>query len=179
MADLLLLDVGSGPDSVAAQFFDDFEVTRLDGDAALDPDVVHDITKPFPDEHQGIYDLVFCSHVLEHVPWSKVIQTVEHLRSALKKGGELWIIVPALEWAAHQIMLDEPSPTLNSFLYGAQTNPWQLHQSGFTLNLLRLVMAQTGLTIKQAYQTPFQIDMDGKKYEAKQNIVIGMRWSDD
>lgn len=46
---------------------------------------------PFKDE---TFDLVYASHVLEHVPWYQVRQTLQEWRRILKRGGRLEIWVP-------------------------------------------------------------------------------------
>jgi SAM-dependent methyltransferase len=50
---------------------------------------------PIPD---NTYDLVFASHVLEHIPWYRTQFALSEARRILKPGGELEIYVPDFEW---------------------------------------------------------------------------------
>ena len=50
---------------------------------------------PFPD---STYDLVFASHVLEHVPWYRINAALTETFRVLKEGGELEIYVPDFEY---------------------------------------------------------------------------------
>ena len=171
-----VLDIGSGPNSVASITFAGAEVLRLDVDPELNPDVVHDITKPFPEDLHNTFDAIYCSHVLEHIPRAEVINTLKNLVAPLKPGGELWVIVPAMEWAARELLKDTPSPVVVPFIYGGQSNEWQYHKCGFTLNLLRQLFVLAGFVPRQAYQSPFTITSGDKDFPALQNIVIGMKY---
>lgn len=176
----LILDVGSGAESVAARMFEGTTVVRLDADKELDPDYVHDITQPLPPDLHNKFDMVFLSHVLEHLPFRQVTPVLKNLMEALKPGtGEIWVIVPALEWAAKEIAKDKPSPVLIWFLYGSQDNDYQFHKCGFTLYQLRAMMEYAGYVTRQAYQTQFalQFEHEGelKALPALQNIVVGLR----
>lgn len=177
----LVLDVGSGEGSVADIIFDDVTVVRMDIDSELKPDYVHDITKPLPLDLWGKFDIVYLSHVLEHLPYKQVLPTLTNLFKALKPEiGEMWVIVPALEWAAKEIAKDNPSPVLMGFLYGSQSNEYQYHKAGFTLNQLRYLMEAAGMYTRRAYQSAFTItnsSPDGtvKEYPSTQNIVVGLR----
>lgn len=177
----LVLDVGSGEGSVAGVIFEDVTVVRMDIDPELNPDYVHDITKPLPLDLRDKFDIVYLSHVLEHLPYKQVLPTLKNLYQALKPGtGEMWVIVPALEWAAKEIAKDQPSPVLMGFLYGSQSNEWQYHKCGFTLNQLRLLMESTGMYTRRAHQSAFIITLDApdgtsKEFPSTQNIVVGLR----
>lgn len=46
---------------------------------------------PFAD---NTYDLVFASHVLEHVPWYRTVSALQEVFRVLKVGGELEVYVP-------------------------------------------------------------------------------------
>lgn len=182
-----VLDVGSGPDSVAKGVLEsigltNLEVTRLDGSKKVHPDIVHDIRKPFPSELKGAFDIVYASHVLEHIDRDKVVQTAKEIASCVRNGGEVWFVVPSMEWAAKQIMDEHDTIGVQAVIYGGQDNPWQYHKVGFTLNALRYVAeTECGLIVRRAVQSPLFIRKAGKDYDALQNIVVGMRydWTED
>jgi SAM-dependent methyltransferase len=46
---------------------------------------------PIPDD---TYDLVFASHVLEHLPWYRTVTALREIARILKPGGEIEIYVP-------------------------------------------------------------------------------------
>ena len=49
--------------------------------------------EPFPFK-ENTYDLVFASHVLEHVPWYRTDAALREARRVLKPGGHLQVFVP-------------------------------------------------------------------------------------
>ena len=57
---------------------------------------VHDLTSEldFYDTHQGGFDYVIMSHVLEHFPKSEIITQLQRLKNILKPGGALIVMVP-------------------------------------------------------------------------------------
>lgn len=181
MPKLNILDVGSGPDSVARTVFDEHEneltVVRMDADPEVHPDYVQSITETFPSELHDRFDIVFCAHVLEHIERQGVIPAMQHLASAVKPGGELWIIVPSLEFVANDIYLRGGlHPGIQPMLYGSQENEYQYHKCGFTLVNLRQLVAAVGLVPRKAYHAPFTITFEkGEDAVALQNICIGMK----
>ena len=56
-------------------------------------DYVYDAGKPLPFE-DNTFDLVYASHVLEHIPWYKVEEVVKEWVRILKPGGVLEVWVP-------------------------------------------------------------------------------------
>lgn len=179
MAEIDLLDIGSGPESAARKYFPNAKITRLDADDELKPDVVHDITKPFPTELQGSFDVVYASHVLEHIARLDILPTIDNMASGLRNMGELWVMVPSLEWAASEVLKDQPSPVVQAVIFGSQNNEFQYHKTGYTLYALRGLLQRAGLIIRQAYQGVFFIEMESAVYAARQNIVVGMRYDQE
>ncbi|HEY8902561.1 MAG TPA: methyltransferase domain-containing protein [Chthoniobacterales bacterium] len=55
-----------------------------------------DLTKPLPFE-DGTFDVVYSSHVLEHIPRQRVPALLREMARILKPGGILRIVVPDLE----------------------------------------------------------------------------------
>lgn len=178
---LKILDIGSGPESVAAIVFKDEEkeITRLDANADLNPDVVHDITTPLPAELCDRFDIVYCSHVMEHIDRLKVLPTLQNLSRALRDRGELWVVVPSLEWVAREILNGRDGLHIQGHIFGGQATPWDYHRVGFTLLGLRQSLEVVGLVTRKAYQSPFEIEVsinDQKHiYHCLQNVVIGAR----
>jgi len=73
--------------------------TRLPGFETLDiigrrnVDYVYDAAKPLPFK-DNTFDLIYASHVLEHIPWYKVKEVLKEWVRILKPGGVLEVWVP-------------------------------------------------------------------------------------
>lgn len=182
-----VLDVGSGPESVAKVALEgigleNLEVTRLDASPDVNPDILHNITEPLPEELHGAFDIVYCSHVLEHIESSKVVQAAVNVTRAVRNGGEVWFLVPSLEWAATEVIKERDHQGVQLVLFGSQDNPWQYHKCAFTLNALRyMAEVHCGLIVRRAHQAVLLIRRAGAEFQALQNIVVGMRydWQED
>ncbi len=61
-----------------------------------DVDIVADIRKKLPIE-DDTYDLVYMSHVLEHIEWYKTKDVLHELYRIIRKGGSLEIFVPDID----------------------------------------------------------------------------------
>jgi predicted SAM-dependent methyltransferase len=172
-----VLDVGSGLESAAGVVLEHLnpDVVRLDVNPKCNPDILHDITNPFPEGLQDSFDVVYVSHVLEHIDRDQVITVLKNVIACLKDGGEIWLLVPSMEWAAEQVMHGRDHAGIQLALYGGQQNPNDYHRSGFTLNALRFMVESQGLFVRKAYTAPFLLGIYGKEYQALQNIVIAIR----
>jgi len=73
--------------------------SRLPGFETLDivggpnVDYVYDAAKPLPFK-DNTFDLIYASHVLEHIPWYKTEEVLKEWVRILKPGGQLEIWVP-------------------------------------------------------------------------------------
>ena len=170
-----VLDVGCGESTHADWFADrgELDVVRLDADPDNKPDVVHDITLPFPDDLVGSFDIVFASHVLEHVPYRQAMTVLRHIKSACKPGGELRIYVPSMEWAAQEILSGKETFGLMGLIWGGQADPWDNHYCGFTRRSLANAMMNVGCVDVKVGESGIVVVIDGKHYDAKQIIGIG------
>lgn len=68
---------------------------------------------PFPDDH---FDLVYASHVLEHIPWYLTVDALKEAHRVLKKSGAIEVHVPdftksVYAWIDRQ-PLDDWIPTI-------------------------------------------------------------------
>ena len=89
---MLSLDIGCGQKRLGT--------LGMDITPGPNVDVVHDMTQlpwPFPNEH---FDELFCSHVLEHLPWQGledhelIFLVMAEMHRILKKGGVAHVSVP-------------------------------------------------------------------------------------
>ena len=173
-----ILDVGSSANSIATTIYGhipNLQVTRLDISPEAEPDVLHDITQPLPEELQGAFDIVLASHVIEHVDRDMVNVVMNHIASAVRNHGEVMVIVPSLEWACREILAGHENAGVQGIIFGAQRDKWDYHRCGFTLKALRFMVELTGLVVRKAYQSPMMVSLYGHDYPAIQNVVIATR----
>ena len=80
------LEIGPGPNRIPA-----FETLNVVGGPAVD--YVADASKgmPFPSE---TFDLVYASHIIEHIPWYRTETSLKDWVRVLKSGGRLEIWTP-------------------------------------------------------------------------------------
>lgn len=68
-----------------------FETVNIEGGPRVD--YVADVIKPLPFE-DGSFDIVYASHILEHLPWYLCQSTLRDWSRILKPGGQLEVWVP-------------------------------------------------------------------------------------
>ena len=156
----------------------DIHITTLDADPQAQPDILHDFTDPLPKEWIGKFDILYLSHVLEHILRAKLAQVMTNCRFALREKGELWIYVPSLEWACKEILAGRETMVVQGALYGGQKDELDLHRCAFTLQSLVQLVAHQGFDIKQAGTGKFLCGWGDKVYEIPQNVVVGVKRAD-
>ena len=174
-----ILDIGSGVASVASVVFDDIQdkqIVRADVNPDLKPDVIFDITKPLPEELKGQFDIVYCSHMMEHIDRNKVFAAMDNLIAAAKDMGEIWVIVPSMEWAANEILRGRDGIHIQGHIFGGQSNEWEYHRSGFTLSALRFLFESRKILVRKAYQAPFTLGYENREFQCVQNVEIGLKY---
>jgi len=80
------LEIGPGPKRQPG--FDTFDIDGK-ADADLHGDAAEKL--PYPD---GLYDIVFASHILEHIPWYYSERALREWVRVMKSGGRLEVWVP-------------------------------------------------------------------------------------
>lgn len=83
-----VLEIGPGNNPVSKDW-DTMDMVKRPGLTYL-----HDVRKlplPVPAE---TYDLVYMSHILEHIPWMQTLDALREIRRILKPGGKVEIWVP-------------------------------------------------------------------------------------
>jgi SAM-dependent methyltransferase len=81
-----LLEIGPGSERIMG-----FETMNISWTSATD--YVYDAAKALPFK-DNTFDLIYASHVLEHIPWYQTAQTLSEWRRILKDDGALEIWVP-------------------------------------------------------------------------------------
>ncbi len=123
------IDIGCGPIDRSDQF-PEYDLVRVDIRDECNPDYRCDVRQlPFESES---FDLVFSSHVLEHFGRNEYLDILKEWIRLLKKDGELFLILPNVEWAINESKKEKPrlNDMLNVF-YGAQSNDFDFHFNAF------------------------------------------------
>lgn len=121
--------------------------TRLDANAACDPDIVASVTDIACESET--FDMVYCSHVLEHVYPHEVHKVVSEFHRVLKPGGKAIIVVPDLEdaKATEEVLYVSPAGPITGLdlMYGMrdmiEDNPYMAHHSGFVSDTLKQALS--------------------------------------
>lgn len=173
-----ILDVGCGPQSLLRAQFPDAAILRLDANPDHAPDLLVDMTDEgwlTGDDHAGEFDLIWMSHVLEHLPLRVVPRALARLAGMLAPQGQLHIKVPSLEWAAWEIVRETDNPVVLFHLYGSQQDEWQHHLWGYTLPALRAYLERAGLALAVATRQTYHIGYSDQVYPAEEHLVIGVK----
>jgi SAM-dependent methyltransferase len=80
------LEIGPGENRIQG-----FETLNIRWNKSVD--YVADASKPLPFS-DNTFEIVYASHVLEHIPWYKVQDTLREWTRILKAGGQLEVWVP-------------------------------------------------------------------------------------
>jgi len=140
-----ILEIGGGPEPKAHKYWKDAEITTLDADKQYNPDILADAGKlNLPTQ----YDAIFASHVLEHFFWAGIETVFSNWVKHVKPGGEMYIIVPSLEWVTTTAKL-QPF-IVQPHLIGGHTTKWDVHKCMFTKPMLESLFEKSGLTIESS-----------------------------
>lgn len=96
----------------------------------------------FPDESA---DLIYASHVLEHISHSKLSEVLKEWHRVLKRGGILRLSVPDFEKIINIYLSEEKDiKSIIGPLMGGQDNAYNFHKSVFNENYLRELLLLSG-----------------------------------
>lgn len=162
MASKTALNLGFGGKKISIKNYD---VINIDIRKEVNPDLVADVKKlPFP---QDSIDLIHASHLLEHIGRHEIYHLLKHWRDILKKDGILHLIVPDLTVAAIELLSGTTWPATWDILYGAQSNPFDFHYSGFTAPSLEALLKKYGFEIKSLENKNREIHCEAVKSNEK------------
>ena len=131
------------------------------------PTFIHDVRiLPLPVQ-SGKYDLVYMSHILEHVPWFQTIDLLEEVHRILKGNGTVEIWVPDFEKIVQAYIRQKPGDSwfkfnpakdfmtwINGrlFTYGPGEENW--HRATFDESYLREHLKKAGFKYTSRLKKP-------------------------
>lgn len=116
--------------------------TNLDLFDSVQADVYADMAAlPFD---KNTFDILYCSHCLEHTHRRTVLSTLSHWRDIIKPGGTIRLAVPnfaaCVEWYSETGDL----PSLIGLMFGGQTHPKNSHSIIFDEKTLTDALTKVG-----------------------------------
>jgi len=111
-------------------------------------------------------EAIYASHILEHIHYAEVEDTLKHWFEVLKKGGYVHINVPDIEWALDCLMMknaNEPSESeyfntrerLMQIFNGTMEDKYDVHMSWYTQEKLQELLEYVGfkdVEVKKVYE---------------------------
>lgn len=95
-------------------------------------------------------DEIYASHVLEHVPQAKVLETLKGVHRILRTRGVLMVSVPDMDILCHLFISPLASEDAKfhamRMMFGGQTDANDFHFIGFNQQFLRHYLTQAGFT---------------------------------
>jgi ubiquinone/menaquinone biosynthesis C-methylase UbiE len=174
----LVLEIGANakPQAQFVEAWKDARILTMDVDPKQKPDIYGDAAD-MPSILWGKLDGLMASHVLEHFSYWSTEDVLKGWVRCLKPGGELHILVPSLEWAAREVLSENPSPAVYAQLYAGQVNQWDVHLTGFTMRKLRKLMENVGINVHTARTGIYHLRVGTieKEFEALQHYVAGVK----
>jgi len=173
----LVLEIGANlkPQAGFIPGWEGAKVVTLDVDQNMNPDVLGDAADMPPEMYEK-FDGLLASHVLEHFSYWKTDEILKGWIKCLKDGGELHILVPSLEWAAREVLSENPSPAVYAQLYAGQVNQWDVHLTGFTMRKLRALFEQCGINVDTAKTGIYHVRVGTVgEFEAMQHYIAGVK----
>lgn len=119
----------------------------------------------------GTVEAIYASHLLEHIPHTRVRHVLQLWNRKLKSGGTLILNVPDLIWACRQLIKLEGGTPLDgyyhtyqgdtgllSIFYGTQSHSGEYHQGGFTKSTLGTHLSLSGFNFN--FEKDIRQEMD-------------------
>lgn len=126
---------------------------NLDLNAWYEPDVVADARDLafLPANH---YDEIIAQDVLEHLPRTQTLRTLQVWNRVLRPGGRLWLRVPSVEGLVALMQRPEfvnaqKHEELMQCLFGTQAYTGDFHYTSFTEVLLRHYLEAAGFETRE------------------------------
>ena len=175
---LNVLDVGAGY-GLAKVIYPNDNITTLDcpgskADIEVDLETADFLKLDLPK-----FDIILCSHVLDHITPRAVDGVLAKLFEATVPNGQIVVKVPSVEWAAEQIASEKATIAVLFHLWGAHNNKYDYHKWGYTIGGLRNNVKRAGYIIGKAGVGHYEIVVNDVVYPAQETYVIGIKPKDD
>ena len=126
-------------------------------------------------------DLIYASHVLEHIPRTKTFRTILEWNRVLKPGGKLRIGVPDFDATVKVYQRDGDYENLLNWIYGGSEVSTNVHFRQFTFSGLKTLLIEAGFKRVQRYdwKNTEHADIDDftKAYNPHMDIENGILMS--
>jgi predicted SAM-dependent methyltransferase len=109
----------------------------------VNPDIVDDIFK-LEKFKAGSVELIYASHVLEHLDHKDSKAALKRWYDVLQDEGVVRIAVPNMEMVFAHYFYHKDLPALYSALWGSQRHPYDYHKHGWTFDTLRQDLIDVG-----------------------------------
>lgn len=155
------VDLGCGPINRSEQY-PEYELVRVDIRDECEPDYRCDVRMlPFANEE---YDLVFSSHVLEHFERNETESILTEWLRILKPGGKFHLVLPNIQWTFDKSRdVEVPDKQMLDVLYGAQSNEYDIHKTGFTASIIKELFKKFPLSEPTFEYTGFNMIVKSEK----------------
>jgi len=99
----------------------------------------------------GSVEIIYASHVLEHVPYNyEMMKTLKEWFRVLKPGGTVMISVPDLETLCRLFVHPQITPknryTIMRMMFGGQVDTHDFHCAGLDWNIMGTFLHEAGFT---------------------------------
>jgi predicted SAM-dependent methyltransferase len=126
----------------------------------------------------GTVEEIYASHVLEHLPFTAAGEALDEWHRALRPGGRLRVAVPDIDTIMKLATLPVISVRgiyeLTRFVYGGQTDAYDFHKCGFTVETLAAVLETTGFRdVRRVASFGFLVDCSEARFVG-QSISLNM-----
>jgi predicted SAM-dependent methyltransferase len=166
----ILLNIGAGSEPLNIAALANHKELRYDNDETSNPDILGDIASMNMIPAQSV-DVLWASHIIEHVFWGEIPGVFGEIKRILKKDGCAILITPNLGSLGPYMedRIDETVYTTSAgpiapldMLYGyrgftSRGMTGMMHKIGFNARLLHTALNTCGLTNNRIYKTPFEI----------------------
>lgn len=142
MDEKIALNLGCGETKIQFEGYKTFNVD-IRKNKEVNPDIVCSIIDKLPFKDESV-DLIFSSHVFEHIGRNEIYDVLKEWRRILKINGIMTMIVPDLEIAAIELLSGTTIPATWDILYGAQNYAENFHKSGYTNIALKALIEKYG-----------------------------------
>ena len=114
----------------------------------INVDVREDVKPDRVDNHlletfeENSVDLIYASHIFEHLKEGEAISTLYRWYKVLKKGGRLYLSVPDFDAVVKRYIYTENLDELQCLLHGSQRHPYDFHYRSYNFKTIQELMSE-------------------------------------